>query len=189
MASSICEDSVEIDSERCSQVCGIVVETKLDSEQVTVPLRMVGDFPLIMESTGSDSVLQHGKFLRPIIDKVKNEEIIEVRSMPQPKEEVKMTFKSTSRKSHHEYINVGTFERPPPLPPRKGNIVATNRDEELDSIHHDVEGGIHHLLKHMKMLEQRNFLLEETNRKLRKENGMLNHQLQEVMKLKSSKCK
>lgn len=184
------------DSTQESKVCGtaIAVETKLESKQVTVPLRMAGEFPLIMERTSSagsasSAVLHHGKVLEPITEKERRPT---GSNSSTPDQKKVYRSRSSSRKSHHEYINVGFVpgSTPPPLPPRSRKdsdkiSIGSDDDSVIMSPRHS-EGGIDHILKHVKMLEQRNALLEETNKKLRKENSMLNHQLQEVMKFKSS---
>ena len=110
-------------------------------------------------------------------------------------------------KPHHEYINVGiqTKKTPPPRhkytnveiqakktpPPRqKSSLKKVLSDDDLyySYRHHETssESGIHYLLKHVNMLEKRNNFLEEMNKKLRQENCMLNNQLQDVLRHKTS---
>ena len=84
-------------------------------------------------------------------------------------------------KSHHEYINVGVSSQVCQRGKSPREIMNQNHSQ------FEWEGaGIDHLLKHVKLLEERNFLLEDMNKKLRKENRMLSLQLQEVMQHRSS---
>lgn len=208
-------------SERLDRVRGIAVEAKLNSRQVTVPLRMVGDFPLIMENCGSptsicSSPISTGKVLRPVRSKDSiDERSIDERSVrsldsrsirsisidgrsirsieeePDTPTKDRKVRRSLSRKSHHEYIDVGSCipSKPPPLPPK--NKIEDDYDDEYEYFSTvsstNSEGGNQNMLKQIRILQERNSFLEETNKKLRRENLVLNHQLEEVMKSNPSK--
>lgn len=210
------------------RVSDIAIEATLDSRQVTVPLRMVGDFPLIMESGSPSSLcsspvsLQFGKVLRPVNSKeslgdekslrstdersVKSFDERSIRSIGSIDEEGELqqppigrrppVRRSSSRKSHHEFIDFGSPKPPPlppPLPPKNKGMVQNDEDEYLSMVSSttsvESECRIYNMTKQIKMLEERNVFLQETNRKLRKENLTLSHQLQELMESNSSKNK
>ena len=202
------------------RVSDIAIETTLNSRQVTVPLRMAGNFPLIMESGSPSSFcsspvsLQFGKVLRPVNSKeslgdekslksidersVKSFDERSIRSIGSIDEEGEQQTpkgrrppvrRSSSRKSHHEFIDFGP-PKPPPLPPKNKGMIDNDEDEYLSMVSStsiESESRIYNMIKQIKMLEERNSFLEETNRKLRRENLTLNHQLQEVMESNSSK--
>uniref|UniRef100_A0A1X7VUI7 SAM domain-containing protein n=1 Tax=Amphimedon queenslandica TaxID=400682 RepID=A0A1X7VUI7_AMPQE len=206
------------------RVSDIAIEATLNSRQVTVPLRMVGDFPLIMESGSPSShcsspvSLQFGKVLRPVNSKeslgdekslksidersIKSFDERSIRSIGSIDEERELqqppkgrrppVRRSSSRKSHHEFIDFGP-PKPPPLPPKNKRIVENDDDEYLSMVSSttsvESECRIYNLTKQIKMLEESNILLQETNKKLRRENIALNHQLQELMESNSKGSK
>ena len=200
------EDSVESKS----GIQGIAVETMLDSRMETRTFTM--DSTMEMDkleetmdhlreevvaepcNTSPDTTLDHHMENTEAKFHTKNVEKPELTSNALPTVTDKKSKSSSlvrGTKPHHEYINVGIQTKKTPPPRQKSSLKKVPSDDDLyyySYHHHETSGesGIHYLLKHVNMLEKRNNFLEEMNKKLRQENCMLNHQLQDVLRHKTS---
>lgn len=149
---------------------GVAVEAILDSKQETVRIERCPSHD--GSSTGS---------LPRAPAQGSDMDVSNVGSHKELSEVKERKVKRRGSKAHHEYINVGIRKETPPFPRKKHLSEKFAAENEQNVNDHDWEGaGIDHLLKHVKQLEKRNSLLEDTNKKLRKENQMLSIQLQEM---------
>ena len=192
-------------AESKSTIQGIAVETMLDSRMDTCTFTMDSTMEMnepeeTMDHLGEEVVTEPcDTSPDPALDchmenieakfHAKNVETLELTSSPLATVTDKKSKSSSlvrGTKPHHEYINVGIQTKKTPPPRQKSSLKKVPSDDDLyySYRHRETsdEGGIHYLLKHVNMLEKRNVFLEEMNKKLRRENSMLNHQLQDVLR-------